>query len=159
MPNFFPTNLMRNASSLVAIVVSLVAMAPAMAWSVKKGAVTPTPSMDRAKKETAEAIEANKEYALLKKEEYESRLKKDLAEVDAQIVRMRERLKNEGKESREKLSEQLTKLEAERDSVRAEFKKLSKQSGKAWDDIRAGFQHAYEGLSKSVKSATSRFKD
>jgi hypothetical protein len=133
----------------------------AMARSVKKDAITPAPTAaaDKVKKEAAEAVHASKEYASLKKEEYEGRLKKDLAEVDAQIIRLRERLKTEGKESKEKLKEHISKLEDERDEVRSEFKKLSNQSGKAWDDIRQGFEHAFSGLKKSMKSATSRFKD
>jgi hypothetical protein len=157
----FSTKILSRSISATTLVVALSFAMDAAAWSVKKDAITPAPtgSADKVKKEAVEAVDASKEYASLKKEEYEQRLKKDLAEVDAQIIRLRERLKTEGKESKEKLNEHISKLEKERDEVRLEFKKLSSQSGKAWDDIRQGFENAFSGLKKSMKSATSRFKD
>ena len=110
------------------------------------------------RKETREAVEATKSYAASKRDEYRSKFQKELAEVDHEILELREKLKSEGSDARERIESDLESLEAKRDDVKQSLNKLSDQTGKAWEEVKVGVEQAFSALRKSLDRAGRQFK-
>lgn len=112
----------------------------------------------KVKQKASETVDATKEYASEKKEQFQSRMKKDLENFDAEIERLKEKSKSAVGSAKQEIEDQLRKVEAQRVTVAEKMGELSRSSGDAWKDVKKGVESAYSEMKNAFKKASSHFK-
>jgi len=100
----------------------------------------------------------NSSYASEKKEQFQARMKKDLASFDAEIERLKEKSSEAAGNAKDQIDEQLKKVEVQRMTVTEKMGELSRSSGDAWKEVKKGVESAYSEMKNAFKKASSHFK-
>lgn len=92
------------------------------------------------------------------KDHYIEKARARLDQWNAEIDRMRARLDEAGADAKIDRERQLREMRARRDEARAQLEQIGKASDAAWDDMKAGFDGAWNSISRAFESAASRFR-
>lgn len=111
----------------------------------------------RLKHETAEAVEALKDYAGVKREEVQLQLRRAIDASSDEIDAMRERMTTVSQDMRIRANESLERLAVMRDEAVQKVEELSGASGEAWDDVSSGAQEAAQSLKAALEEAKEKF--
>ena len=112
-------------------------------------------SVDKVKKETAEAVDAAGAYAGEKKEEFAARMKGNLDEMDRQIQDLRKESDTKSNEVREATKKKIRELQSKRDEMNQRYNDLEKSTGKAWMHMKTGVEKAWGSVRQAYGEAKS----
>lgn len=102
---------------------------------------------EKVKKETAEAVDASKQYVNEKKEDFEARMEARLAELRAKTKSVKESTQAGAKEK-------LAVLEKQEKAAAERLAAVKKAGASAWQSLRAGVEQAVDDLDKGVNGPT-----
>ncbi|HZH03032.1 MAG TPA: hypothetical protein VEY30_04545 [Myxococcaceae bacterium] len=105
----------------------------------------PVTRAEDVQRETDEALSATARYAAGQKEEFERRVRTQLAEIDRRIAELRKQT-GQGAEQR------LADLQAQRRTVDERLSQAQASMGTAWEKLKAGVEGAVEELDKGVRA-------
>jgi len=84
------------------------------------------------------------------KDEYVKKAKVELDELSLKIDALEEKAKGAGTEARAGMNKQLKELKWRRKTVKRDFAKLKRATGKAWTDLKAGLDKGLADLKKEL---------
>ena len=137
-------------NAVVLLVVSGCAEAPV------KHTVLKVPTED-VRRDAADAGDTATAAAKQSKADFEMRLKDRLADMEADIDKLREKglaLKDEAKTRWDK---QLAELKAKQHEAREKLDELGRSTGDAWGHLEKGAQSAWDDLREAVQRAAKEF--
>jgi hypothetical protein len=109
------------------------------------------------RRDTEKAADTATKAATQAKEDFERRLKSGLADMDAEIAKLREKglaLKDEAKT---RWNERMADLKAKQEAARKTLDELGTSTGEAWGHLEKGAQSAWDDLQKAFKEASKEF--
>ena len=92
-----------------------------------------------------------------KKEAYEKKLKSQLDEWGADIDKLKAKADSAEGDAQLEYYKKIEELRSMQDDATKKLDELKEVGDGAWEDLKAGLDSAWDSLSKSVKSAKSRF--
>ncbi len=98
---------------------------------------------EKVKKETAEAVDASKQYLNEKKEDFEARMEARLAALRAKTEALR---KSTAADAKKKLAQ----LEKQEQAAAERLAAVKKAGGSAWQSLRSGVEQAVDDLDKGI---------
>lgn len=118
-------------------------------------------SAEKMKQKTSEAVDATSEYAQATaketKEEFQTRMKKNLDVLDQKINELEKQVSSATDETRKDLNAQLDRLEKQRTDISKQLDAASKKSGRAWDKFKVGLERAWAELKSGYSSAKAEY--
>lgn len=106
---------------------------------------------EKVKKETAEAVDASKQYLNEKKEDFEARMEARLTELRTKSKALKDSKQAQlEKGAKEKLAE----LEKKEKEAAERLAAVKKAGGSAWKSLREGVEQAVNDLDKGVNGPT-----
>lgn len=93
-----------------------------------------------------------------KKEAYEKKLQGQLNEWRAEIDKLKARTDSAEGDAQLEYYKQVEDLRTRQDAAREKLEELKAAGHDSWEGLKTGLDSAWDSLSRSVKSATSRFK-
>jgi len=112
---------------------------------------------DDVRRDAGKAVDTAAEFAKQTKDEYQSKLDSRLAELDEEIVMLRERGSQLKDDAKVRWDEKLAELEIKREAARAKLAEVKASSTEAWKDLQKGAQSAWDELDKAFRDASSEF--
>lgn len=109
------------------------------------------------RRDAAKALDTAAEFSQQTKDEFQKTLELRLKDLDAEIIKLREKgrdLKDQAKISWEA---KMGELETKRAVVGAKLNEIGNSSAEAWKDVQAGTQAAWEDLEKAFQEAAREF--
>lgn len=101
-------------------------------------------------------------YTKEQKEKIQKEFNEQLVALDKEIAEIKAKAKKAKatatSETNKQVNDQIAFLEKRRTELRSEFNDLKKSSGKAWDQIKQGFQESIGTLKESFKKAKQEFQ-
>lgn len=97
----------------------------------------------KVKKETAEAVDASKQYLNEKKEDFEARMEARLAVLRAKTEALK---KSTAADAKKKLAQ----LEKQEQAAADRLAAVKKAGGSAWQSLRQGVEQAVDDLDKGI---------
>ena len=101
----------------------------------------------KVKKETAEAVDASKQYLNEKKEDFEARMEARLAVLRAKTEALK---KSTAADAKKKLAQ----LEKQEQAAAERLAAMKKAGGSAWQSLRSGVEQAVDDLDKGLNGPT-----
>jgi predicted nucleic acid-binding Zn-ribbon protein len=92
------------------------------------------------------------------KDAYLQRLKAKLDEWNADLDKLTAQAKQVDATMRIEIHKQIDSLREQRTALERKFEEIRQSGDAAWQDIKAGVDHAWSALSDAVKSARSKFQ-
>ena len=109
------------------------------------------------RRDAAEAGDAATAAAKQSKADFEMRLKDRLADMEAEIDKLRDRGLALKDEARTQWDQTLAELKAKQHVAREKLDELGKSTGEAWEHLEKGVQSAWEDLREAVREAAKEF--
>jgi chromosome segregation ATPase len=109
--------------------------------------------LDRAKKETKEAIDATRDYAYAQRAEYAANIRTELAELNKQLDQLSAKVNSSSAGAK---AEAQAKLQELREKVARLGEKLDgvpNATESTWEDVKAGIKKGYDEVKDSFKQA------
>ncbi|MFP4109233.1 MAG: hypothetical protein ACLFT1_09175 [Desulfonatronovibrio sp.] len=85
-------------------------------------------------------------------------IKAKIDEWNAEIDRLQAKADQAEAKARIDYQEEIQGLEQIRDDARQKLQKLEQAGEGAWEDLRSGFEIAFEAMDEALRSARQRFK-
>ena len=92
-----------------------------------------------------------------KRTEYMEKTKENLDLMNAKIAKLEAIAGKKTGEARRDLRERLDDIKQSREKAEKRLEELRESAKPAWDDMKHGFEDAWQSLSKAVDRATDRF--
>lgn len=109
--------------------------------------------------ETAEAIEAIKQYSAAQRDQALARAKALIEELDVRIAELKTWMNQHWGQmqvaARQHMQNTLSQLEAQRADLAKAYDTLEASSSSAWEDVKQGFLKSYQTLRKAFDEARS----
>lgn len=109
------------------------------------------------RRDAAKALNTAAEFSQQTKEEFQKSLELRLKDLDAEIVKLREKGRDLKDQAKINWEARLADLETKRAAVSAKLTEVGNSSGEAWKDIQTGALAAWEELEKSFHEAAREF--
>jgi hypothetical protein len=109
------------------------------------------------RRDTETAVDTAAQAAIQAKEDFESRLKSGLADMDAEIAKLQEKAIDLKDDARTRWNDRFADLKAKRETARRNLDELGKSTGEAWDRLEKGAQSAWDDLQKAFEAASKEF--
>lgn len=93
-----------------------------------------------------------------KRDAYVKKLKAKMDEWNAEIDKLEAKASQASADSQIKYQQQIEQLKEQRAEAERRMDELSRASGGAWEDLKAGVDGAWQALGEAIQSASSRFK-
>ena len=119
----------------------------------KSGKVTSEGVRDSAVKAGATAVE----FAQQTREEFLTKLEARIGELDAEVVKLREKGHELKDEAKEKWNQKLADFEAKQDAAQAKLMEVKESSGEAWKDLQQGARAAWDDMDRAFHEASQEF--
>lgn len=123
---------------------------------------TDVSTTNEVKKETAEAVEAIKKYAVAQKDEALVKAEKYMNKLDNRIDKWESQLDANwdqmSESARLKWRASIKNLQKQRNNLSEWYGGMKHSSGEAWDEIKKGFSEAYTAVADSLEKASKEFK-
>lgn len=92
------------------------------------------------------------------KEAYQKKLQAELDEWNAEIEQLKAKADKTEAESQLEYYKKIEELRTMQDEARSKLTELEQASDKAWEDVKAGLDSAWDSLRNAMRSARERFK-
>ena len=93
-----------------------------------------------------------------KRNEYMEKTKENLDVMNAKIAELEAIASKKTGEARRDLRERLDEISQSREKAEKRLAELREATKPAWDDVKHGFEDAWQSLSRAVDRATDRFQ-
>lgn len=90
-------------------------------------------------------------------EDFETRLKASLAEMEEEIERLREKGHALKDEAKTRWQEKMADLESKQKVAREKLDEVRKSTAEAWEHVEKGSQAAWEDVRKALQEAAKEF--
>jgi chromosome segregation ATPase len=107
--------------------------------------------------DTEKAVETATRAAAQAKEDFESRLKASLAEMEEKTERLHEKGRALKDEAKARWNEKMAELEAKQQVARDKLDELRTSTGEAWGHVEKGAQEAWDDVRKAFQEAAKEF--
>lgn len=143
---------MKNATLIFALIfISAVATAPFSPALARTSA-------DKVKKETVEAVDAAGAYAGERKEEFTTRMKANIDEMDREIQALKTESAQKSVEAREATKTKIRELQVKRDELGKKYDALERSTGKAWTRMKSGMEKAWGDVRSAYNEAKTELE-
>ncbi|CAN5530788.1 hypothetical protein BH10BDE1_BH10BDE1_17590 [soil metagenome] len=115
-------------------------------------------SADKVKKETVEAVDAAGAYAGERKEEFTTRMKTNIDEMDREIQALKTESAQKSVEAREATKTKIRELQVKRDELGKKYDALEKSTGKAWTRMKSGMEKAWGDVRSAYNDAKTELE-
>lgn len=113
-------------------------------------------------KKVDQTVEGVSEFSKEQKEKIQKEFKEQLSALDQEINEIKTKAKKAketaSEESKKQINDQVEFLEKRKTELKADFKNLQSSSGKAWDQVKSGFQDSMATLKESFQKAKQEFQ-
>lgn len=113
-------------------------------------------------KKVDKTVEDVSDFSKEQKDKIQKEFKDQLAALDKEIADIKAKAKKAKEtasdESKKQINDQVEFLEKRKSELKSDFKNLQNSSGKAWDQIKLGFQESMGTLKESFKKAKQEFQ-
>lgn len=113
-------------------------------------------------KKVDKTVEDVSDFSKEQKDKIQKEFKAQLAAIDQEIKDIKDKAKKvketASEESKKQINDQVEFLEKRRSELKADFKNLQNSSGKAWDQVKLGFQNSMMTLKESFQKAKQEFQ-
>ena len=117
------------------------------------GKVTP----EDVRRDAGQAAKTAVEYSQQAKEEFQKKLETQLNELDAKIVKLREKGRDLKDQAKADWDRKMAELKTKREAVSAKLAEVGHSSAEAWKDVWKGAQSAYDDLDQAFRDASKEF--
>ena len=104
---------------------------------------------DRVRTESREALQAARDYAYAERAEFVGEMKKDLAEIQGEMDRLRARIERSSGEAQADARARLDAVRAKWDQAKAQLDRAEGATESTWDDVKGGFRKVHGDLKES----------
>jgi hypothetical protein len=109
------------------------------------------------RRDTEKAVDTATRAAAQAKEDFETRLKAGLAEMEEKIERLREKGDALKDEAKTRWREKMADLEAKQRVARDKLEEVRESTTEAWGHVEKGAQAAWENVRKALQEAAEEF--
>ena len=109
------------------------------------------------RRDTEKAVDTATRAAAQSKEDFETRLKAHLAEMDEEIGRLHEKGHALKDEAKARWKEKMADLEAKQKIASEKLDEVRTSTGEAWGHLEKGAQAAWEDVRKALQEAAKGF--
>ena len=109
------------------------------------------------RRDTEKAVDTATKAAAQAKEDFETRLKASLADMDTGIAKLAEKGRDLKDEAKTRWNEKMENLKAKQEAARKKLDELGTSTGAAWVRLEKGAQSAWDDLQKAFKEASKEF--
>ena len=109
------------------------------------------------RRDAGQAVKTAAEYSQQTKEEFQKKLEAQLNELDAKIVKLREKGRDLKDRAKADWDQKMASLEMKRKAAGAKLDEVGHSSAEAWKDVQKGAQSAWEDLDKAFRDASKEF--
>ena len=120
---------------------------------VKGGKVT----SEDVRRDAGQAVKTAVDYSQQAKEDFQKNLDARLNELDAKIVKLREKGRDLKDKAKANWDQKMAELETKREAARAKLAEVGHSSADAWKDVQKGAQSAWDELDKAFRDASQEF--
>lgn len=93
-----------------------------------------------------------------KKSAYQQKLEAQLDEWKAEILKLEAKAEEAQADAKSKYLEQLEEVRGHQKEAEKKLEELGKASGKAWEDMKSGFEESWSTMSEAMKKAIGRLE-
>lgn len=112
---------------------------------------------DDVRRDAGQAVHTAVEYSEQTKVEFQKQLATRIDELDAEIVKLREKGRDLQDQAKASWELKMAELEKKREVARAKLAEVGNSTAEAWKDIQKGAQAAWDDLEKSFHEASKEF--
>ena len=113
-------------------------------------------------KKVDKTVEDVSDFSKEQKDKIQKEFKEQLAAIDQEIKDIKAKAikakETASDESKKQINDQVEFLEKRRLELKSDFKNLQHSSGKAWDQVKLGFQSSMTTLKESFQKAKQEFQ-
>lgn len=109
--------------------------------------------LDRAKKETKEAIDASRDYAYAQRTEYAAQIRAELTELNKELDRLSAKADGSSAAAKEEAKAKLQELREKVARLREKLDGVPSATESTWEDMKAGIKKGYDEVKDSFKQA------
>ena len=150
----------KAATAVSMLIAAVIILVPVLSLAGQADQVNNTTSKD-VKQETAEAIQAIKNYSFEQRDKAVKEVKAVLADLDGRIDRMQSRVEKKWNEmdqsTREQVRNTLKMLREKRNKLSEWYGGLQHSSAGAWTHVKEGFIEGYESVASAFDKAEDEF--
>ncbi len=136
-----------------AIVLSLALLEFGQNESVKRST-----SAEDVSRETAEALQTARAYAIRQKEEYQQKVEAKLDTLAKRIATLQTQVERAGARGKAELNAMIAELHRKKEAARRHLEELKASSAEAWVDLKLAMETAMKDLEKGYERARARFE-
>ena len=108
--------------------------------------------------QSQQALEKARDFATMKKQEWEETLQRQFTELNRRIDQLQSKGKGLGDQAHNHFQTQLEKLRKKKDDLLQKLDQLRHSSRTAWEHLREGIVEALSDLQQSVNQAAQAFE-
>lgn len=118
---------------------------------------TPPVTSEDVRRDVGKAATTSAEFARQAKDEFETKLKAKLKQLDADIARLQEQGRDLQGEAKANWDQKISDLRTKREAASARLAEIQQSSVEAWQDLQKGAQSAWDELDKAVRDAAREY--
>jgi len=104
------------------------------------------------KEEAKEAVEATKDYAAEKKDEFTNQLEEQLNGLEGDMAALQDKAQELSGEAKDSIQTQLNDLQDEKAAVQEKFEELQQSSQDNWDEMKKELDQAWQDLQQQYQN-------
>ncbi len=140
-----------------AIVAGVIVLSLALLEFGQNESVKRSTSDGDVRRETAEALQAARAYAVHQKQEYQQNVEARLDELAKGIAALQTKAERAGARGKAELNAMIAELQLKKEAARRHFEELKASSAEAWVDLRVAMETAMKDLERGYERARGRF--
>ena len=109
--------------------------------------------LDRAKKETKEAIDATRDYAYAQRAEYAANIRTELAELNKQLDQLSAKVNSSSAAAKVEAQAKLQELREKVARLGEKLDGVPNTTESTWEEVKAGIKKGYDEVKDSFKQA------
>ncbi len=109
------------------------------------------------RRDASHAVNTAVDFSQQSKEEFQKNLEARLTQLDAEIMKLREKGRDRTDQAKVDWDRKLADLETKREAARTKLDEVIHSSGEAWKDVKQGAQLAWDNLEKAFQDASQEF--
>ena len=117
----------------------------------------PAGSVEKVKKSAGKTLDASKEFATAKKDEYAKKIEAQLGSITPKIDELKAKAAKASTDVRAKLDLQISDLDKKRTEIQKKLEDMKTSTSAAFTDMKDGIDKALKELDDSYNKAKARF--
>ncbi len=111
---------------------------------------------DRVTREAKEAAKAAKDYTFQQKDAFQKKIQAELDDMQAEIVRLRQRTGRASASVRTDLQQAIADLEKKREAARRKLDEVGAAGSASWEQLKGKMHEAMDDLSAAYRKTVSK---